>query len=700
MQIPQPAYRAGIDVGGTFTDIVLSSTTGELWIKKVLSSPDNYADAILTGLLGLVDEHKIPVESISEICHGSTAATNAVLERKGAVVGLITTNGFRDVLELRRLRTPVLYNPFYRPPPPLVPRNLRVEVNERISAAGEIIAPLSEKSVQKAVDQLLHQGVNSIAISLINSYVNPIHEKMVANITEHIAPNLFVSLSSAVVPGAGEYERTSTVVANAYVKPLMTTYIASLKKQLLDRKINGPLFIMQSNGGMMTSSIATQKPVVTLESGPAAGVAAGEFTSKQISSPSLVTFDMGGTTTKAALIENGKAYQSVEYDIGAPVSQRSRLYRTGGYPLMIRAIDLAEVGAGGGSIIHINMGGSLTIGPQSAGSNPGPICYGLGGSDPTITDANLLLGYLNPKALAGTSVSVDYEKPAFIFDKDIASPLKLNVLEAAYGAHTIANSTMSHAIQAVSTERGRDIRNFLLLAFGGSGPVHAALLAKSLGISKIVIPPAPGLFSSFGLLVAPHCYEFMAGFMQKSGEITVSSLIKAFKTLESTAANVLKEEGYHSQSLSFVWEADMHYVGQNHELSIVIPPDITINDLEEAFHEEHEITYSYRSETESTEITNIRIISQDQDLSIRGKTTTNIAKYLYQSTMDSHKQERKVFFGKTIGHISTPLVTRKDLTSHAMNGPMILDEYDTTIVVPPHCSVYRDNFWNVILEWR
>ena len=694
-------YRVGVDVGGTFTDIVVSGDRGRFLVKKVLSTPQNYASAILAGLTELLAEAGIEAQDIREVCHGSTAATNAVLERKGAVVGLITTHGFRDVLELRRLRTPVLYNQFYRPPEPLVPRFLRAEVEERLDAQGNVITPLNEAQVKAVIQGLLGKKVSSIAVCLLNSYANPAHERRVGEIIRQEAPDVSVSLSCDVASGVGEFERTSTVVANAYIRPVMSTYISSLKQQLLDKGANGPLFIMQSNGGMMTSRMSIERPIVTLESGPAAGVAGVEYLAKQLGLDNLITFDMGGTTTKAALIEGGEAHQSPEYDIGAPVSQRSRLYRSGGYALMVRAVDLAEVGAGGGSIVSIDQAGSLRVGPQSSGADPGPVCYSQGGTEPTITDANLLLGYLNPDQLAGGTVSLDLERAEQVLQEKVAGPLGLGINEAAHGVHLVANATMGHALQSVSTERGRDVRNYVLCAFGGSGPVHAAQLAHSLGIQKVVVPFAPGLFSGFGLLVAPHRYEFVAGFMGRPRDTGIDALVEAFGSLERQAADTLSEEGYSTANLSFSWQADMHYVGQSHELTHPLPKALSLESLEEAFGLEHERTYAYRSYREPVEVTNIRVLAHGQDGQAKSKQALPVGETLYANKSDGRGPSSRVaYFGRELGPVDTPIILRKDLDTAGREGPVILDEYDSTVVVPPGCWVARDDLWNIVLEWR
>ena len=690
-------YRLGADVGGTFTDIVLLGPNGEVGLKKVSSTPGQFEEAIITGVEQLLKEEGVSPESIQEMCHGTTAATNAVLERRGAKVGLITTKGFRDVLELRRLRTPKLYDLFYTPPEPLVPRYLRLEVEERLDAKGNVLQPLDVQEARKVIDILVKEEVNSVAVCLLNSFVNPIHERMIGELLQKEYPDLSVSLSCEVIPAIKEYERTSTVVVNAYVMPMMSRYLRSLRERLTGMGLHGPLSVMQSSGGMMTAQVSSQKPIFSLESGPAAGVAASLFLAQQLGVPNAVTFDMGGTTTKAAIIENGEAHKAPDYEVGAPISRGSRLLKGGGYLLMVRAVDLAEVGAGGGSIVSVDIGGSFQVGPRSAGADPGPVCYDRGGTEPTMTDCNLILGYLNPEYLVGGAVRVNAEKAQAAFEQKVARPLNLPLLHAAHGAHLVANATMARAIRAVSTERGRDVRNFALFAFGGSGPVHVAELARSLSIRHMVVPFAPGLFSAFGLLVAPQEYEFVRSMMVQTDELTLEQLEESYKSLKEEALGILRRDGYAAEQMGFTRLADMHYVGQVHELTVPVPSSDGLKALEEAFGQEHNRTYGYISEREPIEITNIRVVARNERSEEELKTTAALGKALYQGK--SQNGSRKAYFGREDGLIDTPLVSRADLSTAPTEGPMILEEYDTTIIVPPRCRVSRDDLWSVVLDW-
>ena len=695
------SYRVGGDVGGTFTDIVLVGEDGSLAVKKVLSTPGHFEQAMVEGIADLLREQGVAAGDVAEVLHGTTAATNAVLERRGALTGLITTRGFRDVLELRRLRMPDIYNVFWDKPAPLVPRNLCREVTERIDGKGRVLTPLDLDEVRQVVRSLLDEGVTSLSVCLLHSYLNPAHEEQIGVLVRREFPEVFLSLSCEVLPEIMEYERTSTTVANAYIMPVMASYLSSMSQGLDKMGVRAPLLIVKSSGGMMTSRIAAQKPVHSLESGPAAGVIASLALARRLGVKDVVTLDMGGTTAKASLIENGEAHRTTEYEIGAPVSTSSRLLKGGGYLLRVRAIDLAEVGAGGGSIVAIDRGGSIQVGPQSAGAVPGPICYDGGGDQPTVTDANLVLGYLNQEYLLGGSLKVNREKAERILETTVARPLGLTLQEAAYAVHMVSNATMTRATRAVTTERGRDIRNFDLVAFGGNGPVHAAELARSMGIHRIVVPPVPGLFSALGLLVAPLEQEEVRTIMRPTASLTDADLEQLYAGLERRVATVLQEEGVDLGSVDYIRLADMRSIDQVHELTVPAPVG-PINGhrtkaLEEAFWQEHKRTYGHRSEEEPTEVVSVRLVARyalgRDDLQIGAKTL----QALYRS--GPGKTARLAYFGRENGALETPVVARLDLTERSMPGPLIVEEYDTTVVVPPGFSARRDTHGNILLEW-
>src|SRR5215467_964512 len=426
-------YRVGVDIGGTFTDIVFLGEDGKRLTKKVSSTVDNYATAIVDGLAELIRECHLDYADIIELLHGTTVASNAILELKGARTGLITTKGFRDVLEIRTLRMPRLYDLSWTKPPPLVDRHLRVEVDERINARGEVERPLTEAEAERAIEKLVDQGVEAIAVCLLHCYLNPVHEQLVKKVAARIAPSVTLCISAEVLPEIKEYERTSTTVINAYVRPIVEKYLLSLTAELARIGIDAPLLLMQSNGGLTTAKAAAVTPMNIIESGPAAGVVGVQALTRQIGITKAISFDMGGTTAKASIIEDGSFSRALEYSVGGGVMIGSRLLSGAGYALKVPAIDLAEVGAGGGSLIRIDAGGALQIGPQSAGASPGPVCYDRGGTEPTLTDANVVLGYLNPDHLVGGAVRLDAAKARSVIEERIARSLGMNTEEAAWG---------------------------------------------------------------------------------------------------------------------------------------------------------------------------------------------------------------------------------------------------------------------------
>jgi len=527
--------RVGVDIGGTFTDIVIMDAAGGIVTRKVSSTVDNYARAISEGLAAVFAEHGVTGADVAEVLHGTTIASNAILELKGARTGLITTKGFRDVLELRLLRMPRLYDLSWEKPPMLVERALRLEVDERINVRGEVERALDPAEVEAVLDRLLAERVEAISVCLLHSYRNGAHERMIRDIIRRRAPEMVLSISSEVLPEIKEYERTSTTVINSYVKPVVGRYLRSLTADLKQVGIAAPLLLMQSNGGLVPAEVAAEMPVHIIESGPAAGVVGAQSLARRAGFDKVISFDMGGTTAKAALVENGEVSRAEEYSVGGGIMIGSRLMSGSGYVLKVPAIDLAEVGAGGGSIIAIDAGGAPKVGPRSAGSFPGPVYYGLGGTEPTVTDANVVLGYLNPEHLAGGSVKLDAARSRAVLQEKIASPLALSVEQAAYGAHLVAAANMIRAIKAVSSERGRDPRGFALVAFGGNGPLFAAGMARSLGIRSVIVPPSAGVFSSVGLLYSDVEYHLSRTYRQLTGALDAQELLAAWRALETQA---------------------------------------------------------------------------------------------------------------------------------------------------------------------
>jgi N-methylhydantoinase A len=691
---PPVGLRVGADIGGTFTDLVVAAADGRVWRRKVPSTVDDYSRGIVEGLQALLEEAGV-AEPVDEIVHGTTVATNAILEGRGARTALLTTRGFRDVLELRRLRVPQLYDLFYRPPPPIVERRLRLEVSERLGPRGEVIESLDEASILAAVEEVRLEGAEALAVCLLHSYVNPVHERRVGEIVRELLPEVYLSLSVDVLPEIREYERTSTTVINAYVGPVVRDYLTSLRTRLDRAGHPARLRIMQSNGGVMSARAAVERPAHIVESGPAAGVIAGHRLGQRIGLANLITFDMGGTTAKASLIENGQVSRTTEYEVGAGISLSSRLIKGGGHALKLPVLDVAEVGAGGGSIIWLDRGGALKVGPRSAGASPGPACYGAGGTEPTITDANVVLGYSNPQALAGGTVPLEADRAAGALEWAIARPLGLDLGAAAFGAFSVANSTMIRAIKAVTTYRGRDPRDFALLAFGGNGPLHAVAIARSLGITQIVVPPSPGLFSAVGLLEAAPEQHFVRTAIRPIASLDLPDLNRDFRELEAAAKVSLQDEGYPAEAAEYVRHADLRYAGQAYELTIPAPTGTLsradLDRLAEGFEREHERTYGHRANGEPVEVVNLRLVARVPSAPAQSLRPTAL-----HSTVQT---ERPAYFGPEHGTLLTPIIGRGDLDGSPRPGPFVVEEYDATIIIPPESRAWLDEFGNVQIAW-
>lgn len=679
-------YRVGIDIGGTFTDVIFLDDNHVL-SAKVPSTPANYAEGIESGLTALLAEHDIEPHLLSEIVHGTTVATNTILEHKGSRTGLITTVGFRDVLEIRRLRMPVLYDIKWRKPVPLVPRERRLEVLERIDHLGRIDTALDEPSAIETIDRLLAQDVQAIAICLLNAYANGVHEQRLRELIRDRAPEILVCISSEVLPEIKEYERTSTTVVNAYIAPVVEHYIRALEGVLKRLSIGAPFLVMQSNGGAMGARAAAEKPIHLIESGPAAGVVGAAELARRLGLDDVLTFDMGGTTAKASIIESGRFDRVGELDVGAGINA-ARLLTGGGYLVRVPAIDIAEVGAGGGSLVSLDPGGALRIGPQSAGADPGPVCYGRGNEVPTVTDANLVLGYLNPTHLVGGALAVERELAINAIETHVGAALGLTVEEAAFGIHAVANAAMGRALRAVSSERGRDPRGFALIAFGGNGGVHAASLAASLEMHSIIIPPVAGVFSALGLVFPETQHHYVRTFKHDLAVLELSDLEAAFNALENQGRETLGEEGYEDQ-YSLERLVDMRYGGENSELTVAAPLGMDQRGLIEAFHAAHDRTYGYRSEEEVVELINLRVIATGHSA------TPRVPSELTSPPGPKIRSARLAYFGPALGWVETNVVDRQSVTAQGVPGPLIIEDYDCTTVVPPNARVTR-GAWDVL----
>ena len=684
--------RVGADIGGTFTDLVMLRSDGNYSVQKVPSTVEDFSRGIVEGLDAFLSDNKLNSDLISEIIHGTTVATNAILENQGARTALVTTRGFRDVLEFRRLRFPDLFSLDYTPPKPLVQRRHRFEVIERIMPDGSVRQPLDDVSVESVLDKLEQLQPEAIAICLLHSYANPIHERKVVEAVKNRFPNLYVSGSIDVLPEIREYERTSTTVINSYIGPIVDNYLESMQKRLDHANMAVPISIMQSNGGVMSYAAARRSPARIIESGPAAGVVEAIRLADRIGLKDVITFDMGGTTAKASLIEQGKPSLTTEYEVGAGIQLSNRLVKGRGHALKLPVIDIAEVGAGGGSIVRVDPGGSLRVGPQSAGAKPGPACYGQGGTEATVTDANVVLGYINPTSIAGGTVSVNSEAAKVALNRSAAEHLKLETNDAAYGVYAVANTTMIRAIKSVTTYRGRDPREFTLMAFGGSGPLHAAEMARSLGIRQIIVPASPGVFSALGLLEALPEYGFSRTMITDPMSEGADKIINAFNELESSSIERLRTEDLGKDVIgSWSRTADLRYRGQAYELTVnanTRPDDDLANFIVERFHIEHERTYGRRASDEPVDLVTIRSTYRIDSDRIVPKSVNEI---------EDKKPPRNAYFGKQNGWMLTPVIDRGGLTNSITHGPLIIEEYDSTTLVPPDTSVHIDETGNIIM---
>jgi N-methylhydantoinase A len=686
-------FRVAADVGGTFTDIACMSADGELSTCKIPSTPHDYAHAIIEGIQTLTRGLRANPEDLTEVLHASTVATNAILEGKGANTALVTTEGFRDVLELRRIRVPRLYEPLYEKPPPLVPRRRRYEIRERLDGKGKVVTALDEDQVRALATVLAETGVQAVAISLLHSYANPAHERRVAELLREALPGCFISVSSEVLPEIREYERTSTAVVNAYVGPVMSRYLQSLRERLEANRIRGRLLMMQSSGGTIDVTQVLARPATVIESGPAAGVVGAARLGSRAGYKNLITFDMGGTTAKASLIEAGEVVSTGEYEVGGGISLSSRLAKGGGYALKLPVIDVSEVGAGGGSLVRLDAGGALKVGPESAGAVPGPACYGKGGTEPTVTDASVVLGYLNPNALAGGTVPIESGRSHAAL-KNIAGALGMDLLETALGIHRLANSTMMRAVKAVSTYRGRDPREFTLFAFGGNGGIHAVALARELQIRRVIVPPAAGVFSAVGLLCADLEAVRSTAFLRP---LNAESVVESSRLCGRLERESLAELSM-SEGVTVRWRAELRYAGQGFELPVDLPRggvergDAGIDEIRSRFELEYRKTYGHELVGHHVDFVALRVIAT---VPPRGPGT--LSRMRAASLRAPTTPWRKAYFSREDGPIDTPVIERADLGPKPRSGPLIIEEYEGTTIVPPDASAVRDGFDNIVI---
>jgi N-methylhydantoinase A len=688
-------YRLGVDIGGTFTDVVLLGSDGAMHTRKVLSTPDDYARGVIEGAVSLLEAAGVAPGEVTGVVHATTVASNTVLEGRGARTALLTTDGFRDVLEMRRLRIPVMYDLQYDKPAPLVPRRRRLEVGERMGPRGDVWRALDKASVHAAAEAIRRDEVGAVAISFLHSYANAEHEHEAAELVrEIVGDDVYLTCSADILPEIREYERTSTAVVNAYVGPAVSRYMSSLTTKLAAAGIAAPLEIMQSAGGTMSPAAAARRPAYLVESGPAAGVIACAHLARLTNRPNVISFDMGGTTAKAAMLENGEPVRTTEYEVGAGINISSRLVKGGGYAIKLPFIDVSEIGAGGGSIVGIDEFGGASVGPQSAGAAPGPVCYGRGGTQPTLADALAVLGYLNAKQLAGGAVTLDVGAAHDALRDEVADRLGLPVLEAAHGVLMVAVATMTRAVKAVSTYRGRDPRDFALCAFGGNGPVVGVEIARALSMRQVLVPPAPGVFSAVGLLFSQTEQEFVRTLLFRSGEIEAGAVAAAYDSLSEEAGATLEEEGIARETVTLTRLADLRYAGQAYELTVRVPDgDVDVPRLTADFVAEHERTYGHGSMDDPVDLVSIRVVARVDREALSSRLAPS-----EDRTVEGDTVTRRAYFGPDVGLVDVPVLGRAALAGAEVEGPVFVDEYDSTTVIPPGCRAGLDAFGSINID--
>ncbi len=677
--------RVGVDIGGTFTDLaLLDESTGEVQVSKVSTTP---LDPV-QGVLAAVRKVKVPAEQSSYVIHGTTVATNAVVQRNLPLTALITTRGFRDILEIMRGNRPVwgLYDIRWKKPTPIIPRNLRFEASERVDRDGNVVVPLDEDNVREIISQMKKLGVHSVAVCFIFSNVNPSHERRVAELISKEMPETRISLSCEVNPEVREYERTSTVSIDASVKPVVSEYLERLEGALEEIGFNCPLMIMKSSGGMMSSTQAKQIPIYTIESGPAGGVVGAVNLSASITSNNLLAIDMGGTTFKVSLIEDGRPRLKNEGEI------------EWGVPYRIPMVDLSEIGSGGGSIAWIDKGGILRVGPKSAGAYPGPVCYKTGGTQPTFTDANLVLGRIDPNYFLGGEMKLDLVAATDAIERDIAKPLGMDVLEAAAGVLEISEANMLASMKVSSVERGYDPRDFTTVAYGGAGPLVAANLARELGCPSVVIPEHPGIFSAIGMLYSDMRIDASRTFLKRLDATDMDDLDSVYDELENKVVLALEKD--FKGDVTMMRSADMRYVGQNFEISVSIPSG-ELNEprrhvIVENFNREHKRLYGHSKIDEPIEMITLRVAAI-------GITKKPVLKKIGSRTgLEKAKRgNRKVYYEESDSYELTRIFERSLIGAGSeIHGPCVIEDMDTTIAVRPNQTAVVDGYGNIIINLR
>ncbi len=687
---PKDRLRLSADIGGTFTDIAgFDEATGELRLGKTLTTPSRLADGIQTG----VEKAGAHFNEASLLLHGTTVAINTILERKGARCALLITQGFRDIYEIGRINRPEAYNLFFQKHEPLIERALRFEIRERMDAHGRVLIKLDEEQVKQAVAAAKAAGVQAIAVLFLHSYKNPQHEKRAKQLIEQDHPELYVTASHELSQEYREFERTSTVAANAYVGPRVKTYLEDLRARIGERGFGGSFLIVQSNGGLFDVEEAKRSCIRMLESGPAAGVIGAKALCDSIGLRNAIAFDMGGTTAKAGVIHQGHVLMTGGSLIGG--------YATG-LPVQIPMIDIQEVGTGGGSIARAGPAGALRVGPESAGAEPGPVCYGLGGIEPTVTDANLVLGRLGADRFLGGEMKLDLEGARVALEQKIAKPLGLDLTQAADGIIRVVTTRMSHVVRWVTTERGLDAADFALIAYGGAGPLHAVSVAREIGIAKVLIPRAPGHFSAVGMLVADLRRDFVTTWFKPLASADFKELLQLYGEMERNGTDSVRQSKIALQGIVLTRYADMRYVGQEHAVTVELPLSLfetaDREGIKRRFDEVHAQRYGFSSPDEKAEIVSLRsAVSGIMPKPPFERIEQGDAKPSPQAAVG----ERPVYFKEALDYVRTPIFLRSALRAgDVIAGPALIEEHASTTVIHPGDRLEVDAFGNLGIEIR
>lgn len=683
--------RVGIDIGGTFTDLILvDDDTGELTVGKVLTTPSDPAQAVAEVLADALDRASAPPAAVQHVIHGTTLVTNAVIERKGARTALLTTRGFRDAYEIAREHRYDLYDLFLEMPTPLVPRHLRLEIDERVYADGSVARAPDPQAVARLVAELRDKDIQAVAVCLLHSYANPAHEQLIGDIVREIAPDMRVSLSSEIVPEIREYERTSTTVVNVYVQALVEDYLAELVRRLRELNIGGELLLMLSSGGISTVETASRFPLRLLESGPAGGALASAYFGQLADVADLLAFDMGGTTAKLCVIEEGRPLTSTEFE----VDRKYRFKKGSGLPVKVPVVELIEIGAGGGSIARVDSLGLLKIGPDSAGADPGPACYGRGGSEPTVTDADLLLGYLDPDFFLGGRLRLDRSAAEAAISSKIAEPLGMSSVRAAWGIHQLVNEGMAGAARVHAIERGKDPRGLPLFAFGGAGPVHGFGVARILHAPRLIVPFGAGVTSAFGFLTAPLAFDFVRSFVAQLDVVNWQRVNSILDEMTDQGAAILARSGIPAEKRRFTRQADMRYAGQGHEIRVELPDGPlgagSLNGIRAAFESVYRSLFGRTGPEVPLEAVSWRVIASGPPPRV---TLTTPAPTATSSALKGH---RPAYFPEWEQHRPVPVYDRYLLApGAALDGPAIIEERESTTILGPGASAQVDAARNV-----